>query len=115
MLSAVHEVPVLVMSTLTESFPTFGRAPLAVPTAAFEVLAYLCVVAIGTLCFLLGWLSPEGAGVLTVLLLAFLIGLAWSRFDQGRHPCFLFLCTLLLFQGGRLIGFCLKVTPDPFA
>jgi len=53
--------------------------------------------------------------VLTVLLLVFLILLAWKRFDQGRHPCFLFLCTLLFFQGGRLIGFCLGVTPDPFA
>ena len=102
------------MSTLTQSFPAIGRAPLAVPTAAFEVLGYLSVVGIGTLCFLLGWLSPEGAGVLTVLLLAFLIVLAWNRFDQGRHPCFLFLCTLMLFQGGRLIGFCLGVTPDPF-
>ena len=85
------------------------------PTAAFEVLGYLSVVGIGTLCFLLGWLSPNGACVLTVLLLSFLIVLAWKRFDQGRHPCFLFLCTLLFFQGGRLIGFCLGVTPDPFA
>ncbi|MGA2904133.1 MAG: O-antigen polysaccharide polymerase Wzy [Candidatus Korobacteraceae bacterium] len=84
------------------------------PAAAFEVLGYLCVVAVATLCFLIGWLTPNAAGVLTVLLLSFLIVLAWKRFDQGRHPCFLFLCTLLLFQGGRLIGFCLGVTPDPF-
>ena len=51
--------------------------------------------------------------LLTVLLLSFLIALAWKRFDQGRHPCFLFLCALLFFQGGRLIGFCFGVTPDP--
>ena len=114
MLSAVHEVLVLVMSTLTQSFPVSGRAPRAVPTAAFEVLGYLSVVGIATLCFLLGWLSPQGAVVLTVALLASLIVLAWNRFDQGRHPCFLFLCTLLLFQGGRLVGFCLGVIPDPF-
>ena len=100
-------------SASTQPFPTVAPTPLAVPTAAFEVLGYLCVVGIGTLCFLLGWLSPNGAGVLTVLLLSFLIVLAWKRFDQGRHPCFLFLCALLLFQGGRLLGFCLGVTPDP--
>jgi oligosaccharide repeat unit polymerase len=86
-----------------------------VPTAAFEVLGYLCVVAVGTLSFVIGWLTPNQAGVLTVLLLSLLIVLAWNHFDQGRHPCFLFLCTLLFFQGGRLIGFCLGVTPDPFA
>ena len=102
------------MSSINPPFPTLGRAPTAVPAAAFEVLGYLCVVAVGTLCFLLGWLTPNEAGVLTVLLLSFLIVLAWKRFDQGRHPCFLFLCTLLFFQGGRLIGFCLGVTPDPF-
>jgi oligosaccharide repeat unit polymerase len=102
-----------VSSASTQPFPTVAPTPLAVPTAAFEVLGYLSVVGIGTLCFLLGWLSPNGAGVLTVLLLSFLIVLAWKRFDQGRHPCFLFLCTLLLFQGGRLIGFCFGVTPDP--
>ncbi len=101
------------MSSLIPPFPALGRAPTAVPAAAFEVLGYLCVVAVGTLCFLIGWLTPNEAGLLTVLLLSFLIALAWKRFDQGRHPCFLFLCALLFFQGGRLIGFCFGVTPDP--
>ena len=100
-------------SASTQPFPTVAPTPLAVPPAAFEVLGYLCVVAVGTLCFLIGWLTPNQAGALTVLLLSFLIVLAWKRFDQGRHPCFLFLCALLLFQGGRLLGFCLGVTPDP--
>ena len=103
------------MSSRIPPFPALGRAPAAVPAAAFEVLGYLCVVAVATLCFLVGWLTPNEAGVLTVLLLAFLIVLTWKRFDQGRHPCFLFFCTLLLFQGGRLIAFCLGTTPDPFA
>ena len=101
------------MSTLTQSLPALGRAPLAVPTAAFEVLGYLGFVGIGTLCFLLGWLTPDGAGVLTVLLLASLIVLAWKRFDQGRHPCFLFLCTLMFFQGGGLLAHCLGADNDP--
>ncbi len=88
--------------------------PLAVPAAAFEVLAYLSVVGVATFFFLMGWLSSNGAAVLTTVLLSVLIVLAWTRFDQGRHPCFLFLCTLLLFQGGRLVGYCLGITPDPF-
>src|SRR5271167_1222736 len=102
------------MSALTSSLRESGRARLAAPTAALEVLTYLCVVGIGVLCFLFGWLTLNAAAVLTVVLLGSLIVLAWKRFDQGRHPCFLFLCTLMLFQCGRLIGFCLGVTPDPF-
>ncbi|HTZ57188.1 MAG TPA: O-antigen polysaccharide polymerase Wzy [Acidobacteriaceae bacterium] len=103
------------MNSFSQPFPAVARMPLAMPMACFEVLGYLLMVAVGTLCFLMGWLTPNGAAVLTVLLLASLIVLAWKRFDGGRHPCFLFLCTLLLFQGGRLVGFCLGVTPDPFA
>ncbi len=101
------------MSAATQFIPTFQPASQPMPITAFEVLSYLNVVAIGTLCFLLGWLSPNGAAVLTVLLLSVLIALAWHRFDQGRHPCFLFLCTLLLFQGGRLVGYCLGKTAHP--
>jgi|SRR5271166_345550 len=101
------------MSTFTPPSPAFERASLAVPSAAFEVLGYLSVVGIGTVCFLLGWLTPEGAAVLTVLLISALIVLAWKRFDEGRHPCFLFLCMLLFFQGGRLIAYCLGYIPDP--
>jgi len=86
---------------------------MAVPAAVFEVLVYLCLVGMGTLCFLLGWMTPEGAGVLTVLLLASLLVLAWNRFDQGRHPCFLFLCTLMFFQGGGLLAYCLGAEDDP--
>jgi oligosaccharide repeat unit polymerase len=101
------------MSSLIPTFPASGRAPMAVPAAAFEVLGYLCVVAVGTLCFLLRWLTPDGAGVLTVVLLSFLIVLTWKRFDQGQHPCFLFLCMLLFFQGGGLLAYCLGANNDP--
>src|ERR1019366_6886165 len=51
---------------------------------------------------------------LGTLLLLGLIVLAWNRFDGGRHPCFLFLCMLMLFQGGRLISYCLGGLADPF-
>jgi len=101
------------MSTFTQSLPTFGSAPRAGPTAALEVLSYLGVVGVGTLCFLMGWLGPDGAIVLTVLLLTSLIVLSWVRLDRGRHPCFLFLCMLMLFQGGRLIAYCLGAEPQP--
>jgi len=101
------------MSTLTQPFPVFGRVPLVVPAAAFEVLGYLSVVGIGALCFLLGWLSQEGAVVLTALLLVSLVILAWYRFDQGRHPCFLLLSSMTFFQGGGLLAYCLGADNDP--
>jgi oligosaccharide repeat unit polymerase len=101
------------MSTSAPPFPVFRRDALAVPAAAFEVLGYLCVVGIGTLFFLLDWLTPIGAAVLTVLLVGVLIVLAWKHFDQGRHPCFLFLCTLMFFQGGGLLAYCLGAGNDP--
>lgn len=87
---------------------------MAVPAAAFEVLSYLCVLGSGTLCFLSGWLTLNAAAVFTVVLLSVLAVLAWIRFDQGRHPCFLFLCALLFFQGGRLIAYCLGQLDNPF-
>ena len=101
------------MSTATQSIPAFVPASRPIPVAAFEVLGYLGVVGIGTLCFLLGWLQPNGGAILTVLLLAMLIVLAWKRFNQGRHPCFLFLCTLMFFQGGRLLTYCFGAQDSP--
>ena len=101
------------MRISAKSFPALAPASAALPGAAFEVLGYLAVVGVGTLCFLFGWLSPNGAAVLTVLLLSTLIVLAWNRFDQGRHPCFLFLCALMFFQGGGLLAYCLGTDMDP--
>ena len=66
-----------------------------------------------TLGFLLGWLQPNGAAVLVTLLLVSLLVLSWKHFDQGRHPCFLFLGTLMLFQGGRLLSYCVGGVPSP--
>jgi oligosaccharide repeat unit polymerase len=74
--------------------------------AALEIVGYLMAVAAATLCFLMGWLTCKGAEVLTALLLVSLIGVAWKRFDGGRHPCFFFLCTLTVFQAGLLLAYC---------
>ena len=101
------------MSTSAQPFRALSTASMPLPAVAFELLGYLAVVGVGTLCFLLGWLSLNGAVVLTVVLLSTLILLAWERFDQGRHPGFLFLCTLMFFQGGGLLAYCLGAENDP--
>jgi oligosaccharide repeat unit polymerase len=81
---------------------------------ALELLGYLIATAAAALCFLMGWLTRNGAAVLTLVLLFSLIGMAWKQFDGGRHPCFFFLCTLSLFQAGRLIAFCAGGVSDTF-
>jgi oligosaccharide repeat unit polymerase len=86
---------------------------LASLAAAIEICALFAGVGSGALAFVLGWLTPEQAGVLTVALLATLIALSWIYLGQGRHPALLFFCSLILFQGGRLIGYCLGAEPDP--
>src|ERR1039457_2195623 len=71
-----------------------------------EILICLTVTAIGSLCFILNWLTVDGAAIICVGILLALLLLSWRRFDHGRHPCFLFLCTLTLLQGGRLVTYC---------
>src|SRR5579862_4471181 len=70
--------------------------------ALVEVLASLVLAGSASLAFAMGWLPRDAASVLVLLWLVALVVLAWSRFEAGRHPCFLFLSLLLLFQGGRL-------------
>src|SRR5438445_368053 len=109
MANAMNSSPATYRASAAESSelsPKFG--------AALEILASLTAVAAATLCFLMGWLTSDGAAVLTVLLLVSLIGLAWKRFDGGRHPCFFFLCMLALFQAGRLIAYCAEGETDIF-
>jgi len=101
------------MSAGAPTYPGLDFSGLRIPMAAFEVLGYLIVVGISTLAFLAGWLTVNGAVVLTVLLLATLIVLSWVHLGQGRHPAFLFLCTLMLFQGGKLLAYCLGAEDDP--
>jgi oligosaccharide repeat unit polymerase len=99
-----------------------GEAPLhagssllpAKYTAFAEMLAYCTALVIGIMAFLSGAMTLGEAGVFSVILLFSLIALSWVRFDRGRHPCFLFLCVLTLFQAGRLILFSTGMLPDPF-
>jgi oligosaccharide repeat unit polymerase len=95
------------MTSAATIFPPLDHSRLRIPMAAFEVLAYLSIVAAASLAFLSGWLTVNAAVVLTVLLLGSLIVLSWIHLGQGRHPVFLFLCTLMFFQGSRLLAFCL--------
>lgn len=101
------------MSTAAPAWPALDYRGLRIPAAAFEVLGYLSVVAAASLAFLSGWLTVNGAVVVTVILLVSLVVLSWINLGQGRHPAFLFLCSLTLFQGGRLIGYCLGGESDP--
>jgi hypothetical protein len=82
--------------------------------AAFELLGYLAAVAAAACGFLAGWLSPNAAAVLMLAGLLTLLGLAWKRFDGGRHPCFFFLGMLTLFQAGRVVAFCCGGVTDIF-
>jgi hypothetical protein len=53
--------------------------------AAFEVLAYLVIVAAVSLAFLAGRLTLNGAVVLSVLLLGSLIILCWIHLGPASH------------------------------
>lgn len=81
--------------------------------AAVEICALCAYIGLGALAFVLGDVSPNQASVMTLVLLLWLDVLAWRRFDQGRHPCFLFLAVLTLLQGGRFIAYCAGVGDFP--
>jgi len=101
------------MTAAAPAWPVAGFGSLRIPAAVFEVLGYLAVVAAGSLAFLAGWLTVNGAVVLTVVLLSSLIVMSWVHLGQGRHPAFLFLATLMFFQGGRLLAYCLGGVAQP--
>jgi hypothetical protein len=100
-----------------------GRLPSSAPpmtpvlpakfASALEILIYLVVVAGAVVCFILRGISTNQAAILCTLLLSGLIALAWWRFDGGKHPCFLLLCTLMFFQGGRLLSYLMGADIDP--
>jgi hypothetical protein len=91
------------------------RKPSALPVAAIEVMLLCAGVTVASLCFVVGWVTPNQAVVLTTLFLVLLLGLSWKNFNQGRHPCFLFLGMLLLLQGGRLrIAWAVRMTRCAF-
>jgi hypothetical protein len=75
---------------------------------------YLFLVVLCALALQLDWITLGTGVTFSVCLLTGLIFLAWKRFDGGRHPCFLFLAMLMIFQGGRLIGYVFGFLDDPF-
>lgn len=82
---------------------------------ATETTAYLSALLVSAILVMAGVLSLTACIWISLLLFTGLLYIAWRRFDQGRHPCFLFLALLLLFQMGRLVGFALGVVKDPFS
>lgn len=80
---------------------------------AIEAASWITLVALGTAANSIWPIPVEVCAVFTALVLTVLLFSAWRRFDGGRHPCFLFLAMMVIFQGGRLIGFVLGVTREP--
>jgi oligosaccharide repeat unit polymerase len=80
---------------------------------AAELILYLLVFVAGSLAYELQAISEKRAAVLCLIFLISLTISAWNRFDGGRHPCFLVLCCLIVFCGGRIFGYCLGILDDP--
>ena len=80
---------------------------------SIEITAWLLVIGTANLLVFLGVLSEEGCVWVATLLLLGIFLASWKAFEGGRHPCFLFLGMLLVFQGGRLIAHILGALPNP--
>lgn len=83
-------------------------------STAIQTALYLTALLISAVLVLSGILGLTACLWLALLLYLSLLLIAWQRFDGGRHPCFVFLGLLMLFQMGRLIGHALGATHDPF-
>jgi hypothetical protein len=81
---------------------------------AIETTAYISALLISAILVLSGALSLTACIWISLFLFTSLLYIAWRRFDGGRHPCFLFLVLLLLFQMGRLFGYALGAVDEPF-
>lgn len=81
---------------------------------ATESALLLAALLVSCVLVLSGALSLTGCIWVSLALYTALLCVAWRRFGSGRHPCFLFLGMLLLFQMGRLVGYALGATRDPF-
>lgn len=81
--------------------------------AAMELSVWLALIAVATLLAALGVLSLEGCIWVATLLMLGIFLAAWRGLGGGRHPCFLFLGMLLVFQFGRLIAHIFGAFPDP--
>lgn len=81
--------------------------------AMMELTGWLLATAVGALLVAIGILPEEGCIWAATLMLVGLVLVSWRHFGGGRHPCFLFLGMLLVFQGGRLIAHVLGAQPHP--
>ena len=83
-------------------------------SSALHSALFAAALCISSILVLSEAISLYGCIWISLLLYTGLIILAWRTFGGGRHPCFLFLGMLMLFQMGRLIGYALGATQDPF-
>jgi hypothetical protein len=83
-------------------------------STATQTAFYVAALLIAAVLALSGAVDLTACLWISLLLNLSLVLLAWQRFDGGRHPCFLFLAMLLLFQMGRLVGYVAGATHDPF-
>lgn len=88
--------------------------PSAPNSLLLPVAGFFAALALAALAVLSGAIGLYGCLWLSLFLLSALIAMAFRTFNGGRHPCFLFLAMLLLFQMGRLVGYALSATRDPF-
>jgi oligosaccharide repeat unit polymerase len=101
------------VSSSAQSVSIVLPRPWTIPVPAIEVILLFAAVGIAAIAFMAHWLSPNQCVVLNALLLVLLLVLSWRNFNQGRHPCFLFMGMLLLCQGGRFLTYSLGSEPDP--
>jgi hypothetical protein len=83
-------------------------------SSAVHSVFFAAAICVSAVLVLSGVFSADGCLWICLLLYTALLALAWRTFGGGRHPCFLFLGMLLLFQMGRLVGYALGATKDPF-
>lgn len=81
--------------------------------ALAEIGGTLAIISLAVFLALSRILSESGCVLVAAAVLLGLLFLSWKRFDGGRHPCFLFMGMLLVFQGGRLLGYMFGVVRHP--
>ncbi len=78
-----------------------------------EIGAALAIISLAAFLVLVGAMPERACVWLAAAMLMALVWLSWKRFDGGRHPCFLFMGMLLVFQGGRLVASLTGIAKHP--
>jgi O-antigen polysaccharide polymerase Wzy len=81
--------------------------------AALQALLFLCIVTTAAILVSIGLIGVNICVWIAAGLMVGLLLISWRNFDRGRHPCFLFLGMLLIFQAGRLLGFIFGIIEQP--